>query len=46
MRGYITVESKNGKGSKFIVHLPSINEENESMIEAIKKNPNMNGRNL
>jgi PAS domain S-box-containing protein len=39
MRGYITVESKNGKGSKFTVHLPSITQENENMIEAIKKNP-------
>jgi signal transduction histidine kinase len=41
MQGYITVESKNGRGSKFTVHLPSVYEGNENTIEATKKNPGM-----
>ena len=38
MQGYITVESQNGKGSKFTVHLPSVNQENINMIGVQKKN--------
>jgi PAS domain S-box-containing protein len=39
MQGYITVESQNGRGSKFIVHLPSVADENENTVEVIKMEP-------